>query len=284
MILSHGRPDNQRTLRALTKAGWTGPVKILLDTDDTTVDEYRARYGDDMILTFDKGAAVADTADPTDDRRIVVYARNESQRIARDLGWDYLFQLDDDYNHFAHRYVVNGTLRYAYITDLDGIVSALREFQDTTGAHVVAMAQGGDFIGGGNTRFRQGLIRKAMNTMLIDTTRPVTFMGRINEDVNAYVVNGSRGELYFTATRVSIEQPDTQSSAGGLTDAYLDSGTYVKSFYTVMMAPSCVKVTRMGETSKRFHHEVTWDHAVPKILSDRHRKAQPRAGRPRAKA
>lgn len=152
------------------------------------------------------------------------------------------------------------------------------------GTHVVAMAQGGDYIGGANARYRAGLARKAMNTLLMRTDRPVSFVGRINEDVNAYVVNGSRGELYLTATRVAIEQLDTQSSPGGMTDVYLVSGTYVKSFITVMMAPSCVKVSMMGRTDLRMHHEVTWDHAVPKILSDRHRKPRPVARRSRAKA
>lgn len=161
--------------------------------------------------------------------------------------------------------------------DAVAVVDELRQFLDTTGAAIVAMAQGGDFIGGSNTRWRVGLVRKAMNTMLIDTRRPVEFIGRINEDVCAYVVHGSRGRLFFTATRVSIEQKPTQSNPGGLTDVYLDSGTYVKSFYTVMMAPSCVKVAMMGEASKRYHHEVSWDDAVPKILSDRHRKPRPHA-------
>ena len=33
-ILTHGRPDNQRTVRALTKNGYTGPIYWLIDTDD----------------------------------------------------------------------------------------------------------------------------------------------------------------------------------------------------------------------------------------------------------
>ena len=64
----------------------------------------------------------------------------------------------------------------------------------------------------------------------------------------------------------SIDQKDTQSNAGGLTDIYLEVGTYVKSFYSVMAAPSCVKVSVMGDTSSRIHHAVTWKNAVPKII------------------
>ena len=59
-----------------------------------------------------------------------------------------------------------------------------------------------------------------------------------------------------------------------MTDVYLDSGTYVKSFYTVMMAPSCVEIRRLGPVNQRYHHSISWDHAVPKILNERYRKPE----------
>ena len=287
LILSHGRPDNQRTLRALTKAGYTGPIWWVLDDQDDTVDQYRALYGAERVVVFDKTNAVADTADPTDDRRVVVYARNASFGIARDLGLDYFLQLDDDYNWFAHRLAHDGKLRAAMFTDMDAINEAMLTFLDDTGAASVAMSQGGDWMGGAASPYltnRTLVLRKVMNTFYFRTDRPVTFLGQINEDVCLYVTAGSRGDLFFTVLSLSIDQAQTQEQDGGLTDIYLDSGTYVKSFYTLMMAPSCVSITTMGRTSRRFHHSIRWDHAVPKILSDRHRKAQPRRGRPRAKA
>ncbi|NDC49659.1 MAG: hypothetical protein EBZ61_11390, partial [Micrococcales bacterium] len=65
----------------------------------------------------------------------------------------------------------------------------------------------------------------------------------------------------------------TQQTAGGMTDMYRDTGTYMKSFYTVMMLPSCVTVRPMGgATFHRLHHHVKWGYAVPKIISDQHRK------------
>jgi hypothetical protein len=92
-------------------------------------------------------------------------------------------------------------------------------------------------------------------------------MGRINEDVNAYVGLGNLGKLFITVPRIRLEQVTTQANAGGLTDIYLDLGTYVKSFYSVMYAPSCVKIAEMGVTNKRLHHMVKWKHAVPEIVS-----------------
>jgi len=40
----------------------------------------------------------------------------------------------------------------------------------------------------------------------------------------------------------------------------------VKSFYTVMAAPSCTTIRTMGRTDRRLHHHIDWDKAVPKIL------------------
>lgn len=53
---------------------------------------------------------------------------------------------------------------------------------------------------------------------------------------------------------------------------YKSTGTYVKSFYSVMLAPSCVKVAMMGQSHQRIHHSINWEHCCPKIISDRFRK------------
>ena len=64
----------------------------------------------------------------------------------------------------------------------------------------------------------------------------------------------------------------TQANAGGLTDIYLDNGTYVKSFYSVMFCPSAVKVSMMGDTQMRIHHKVYWNYCVPKIINEKYKK------------
>lgn len=58
-----------------------------------------------------------------------------------------------------------------------------------------------------------------------------------------------------------------------MTDIYLDVGTYVKSFYSVMTMPSCVTVAMMGETHRRMHHNISWVNCVPMILNEKYRKA-----------
>jgi len=56
-----------------------------------------------------------------------------------------------------------------------------------------------------------------------------------------------------------------------MTEMYLVSGTYVKSFYTVMFQPSSVKVG-MVVSCNRLHHVVRWRNTAPCILSPSQRK------------
>ena len=116
------------------------------------------------------------------------------------------------------------------------------------------------------------LWRKAMNTFVCDTERRFGFVGRINEDVNTYTTLGSRGVLFFTINMISMHQSLTQQNAGGMTGAYLDGGTYIKSFYSVISMPSAVKVCAMGWKNFRLHHEVDWRHCVPVIMPEKYRK------------
>ena len=52
------------------------------------------------------------------------------------------------------------------------------------------------------------------------------------------------GEKIFTFTKAAIVQKTTQKNSGGMSDIYLDMGTYLKSFYSVMYSPSCVKISK----------------------------------------
>ena len=107
-----------------------------------------------------------------------------------------------------------------------------------------------------------------MNSFVCDTQKPFLFRGRINDDVNTYVSLGRTGDLFFTDMQLQLEQLQTQTNPGGMTELYLDSGTYVKSFYTVMAAPSCTTIGLMGRFNKRLHHNINWRKAVPLIIPE----------------
>ena len=271
-ILSRGRAKRVRTFDTLKKQGYTGKVYFILDNEDQTVNEYIERYGRENITIINKSelAEMVDTADISNDRRVVVYARNANFEIAKRLNLRYFLQLDDDYVGFYFRTEKDGRLYSKKAENLDKAFSYMIDFLNNSGALTVAMAQGGDFIGGVKNDFwRKRIKRKAMNTFFCDVEKPFQFVGRINEDVNMYTLLGNRGELILSVADITVNQLITQSNKGGMTDVYLDKGTYLKSFYSVIFSPQCVKLSDMGSRHKRIHHRISWNNCVPMILSDR---------------
>lgn len=281
LILTHGRPDRVHTYYALRKAGYTGRILIVIDNEDKTANEYRSRYGEDVVM-FDK-AAIAQTFDEGDnfqDRRAIIYARNASFQIAKDHGYRYFVQLDDDYTGFYYRFDQDGFYGHVTTPSLDWLFSAMADYLTATPFASIAISQGGDHIGGGESKKAISTKRKAMNSFVCDTEKPFQFVGRINEDVNTYTCKQRTGLPFLTIMAAQLNQKTTQSNAGGMTDLYLDSGTYVKTFYSVMYAPSCVKVSNLSDPKNghaghaRIHHQINWNNAAPLILSEHHKKAE----------
>lgn len=262
------------TAKTLHDLGYTGKYYIVIDDEDEQESEYRKIYGDKVIQFCKKDVAETfDTMDLSQERRTIVYARNACFQIAKALNIRYFLELDDDYTDFQFRWISGAHLLIEQVKSLDALFSAMVDFLKDTHADTVALAQGGDFIGGaGNSRLQQEVLRKAMNSFFCDAEKPFQFIGRINEDVNTYTRLGSTGWLGLTITKCMLTQKQTQSNKGGMSNVYLDSGTYLKSFYTVMLMPSCVKICEMGDTNRRIHHSVSWEHCVPKILNERWKK------------
>lgn len=276
-ILSHGRPHNVITYDTLIKLGYTGPIRIIVANDEEAIEQYKGIFGNKLII-FDKSAIAKtiDAGDTSNDRRTVIYARNACHQIAKDLGFTYYLQLDDDYPTFVLKFDENLVYKEQEITSLDPIFDAMLEFYKKTNCLSIALAQNGDFLGGKNSGFAKNLTpkRKAMNTFFCSTDRPFSFVGRINEDTNTYTSLSAKGHIFLTVPNIAIHQAKTQSQSGGMTEVYLDKGTYIKSFYSVMYHPSGVKISTMGQTYRRIHHKVNWNHTAPKILKSSYRPSK----------
>lgn len=281
-IISHGRPDKVITLRTLKKAGYTGPLFIVCDNEDKAADQYRANFGAKKVLVFDKAkyAALVDNCDNFQNRRTTTHARNACFDLAASLGFDYFLVLDDDYTSFMHNYDRSGTFNRSVIRKIDQVFASMIRFLESDDRILsVCFIQGGDLIGG-DSSLKKGVFpfrkRKAMNSFFCKTSRRFWFFSRLNEDVNTYMALGSRGGIFLSVPEVALNQMQTQANSGGMSEAYLASGTYVKSFYTVMVGPSYASVqwpdTDASKRIRRIHHKITWNNAVPKIIGEEHRK------------
>jgi hypothetical protein len=276
-ILTHGRPDNVITYHTLRKAGYTGKIYLICDDEDKTLSEYQSKY-QDQVIVFSKQAYQDsfDIMDNFEGNKVIVYARNACYDIARSLGLDYFFEYEDDYPGFYHRFVDGQSLRAEKVTRMDEVCKAFIECLEKTDVTTIAMAQGGDFIGGAGSFDSLQYKRKAMNSFVFkvnqDPADDCLFIGRMNDDVNTYLTQGRVGKIFCQIANVMLVQFQTQSNSGGNTEAYKAMGTYVKSFYSVIAAPNCCKVSMLVTTHPRIHHKIDWNRAVPKILHERFRK------------
>jgi hypothetical protein len=278
-ILTHGRPDNIITLKTLRNLGYTGKIYFIIDNEDKTAEKYYENFGSDNVIMFDKKAMadMVDEGNNFDERRTITHARNACFQIAKDLGIIYFMQLDDDYRMFMFR--INHLMQYPskkYLirTLLDNAFDLMLNYYKSINAKSIAISQGGDWLGGSDNGLTTSLgrRRKCMNSFICSVERPFQFIGAMNEDVNTYTTTGTRGDLFLNIPFFSLDQEQTQSQEGGITDMYLKYGTYCKSFTTVMMSPSSVKVRMMIANHRRLHHSVKWKNTVPMIIREHNKK------------
>jgi len=272
IIPTHGRYDRVFTIDSLRKSGYTGDIYLLCDDEDKQLYQYKEKYGDKVIV-FSKDEYIGkfDKMDNFGSKACVVYARNAVWDFAKKIGLKYFIVCDDDYMALEYRITADGGYYAKKIKNADGVFAAYVNFLKTSGVDTVCFAQGGDYIGGkDNSKVKNGfkVSRKMMNLYFFSADKPIEFKGTINEDLTSSVTEGQRGQIILTSLMNSVVQKETQSNAGGLTEIYLELGTYVKSFYSVMAAPSCIKVALMGDKQMRLHHAVTWKSAVPKIIRE----------------
>jgi hypothetical protein len=277
-ILSHGRPKNVITYKNIIKAGYSGRIYIIIDNEDTSGKEYIKTFGEENVIIFDKKkyAMLVDNGDNFENYRSTTHVRNAIFDEAKRLGLKNFLMLDDDYTGFQIRF--NHKFEFVSVTinkSLDKFFDVVLDYYNSVkNLKSICFSQGGDWFGGGNGAFGEKIMikRKAMNSFFCDVDRPFRFISRLNEDVNTYLTLGNRGELFFTINQLQLNQLATQSNKGGMTEAYLEGGTYIKSFYTVMYCPSFTKVSIMGSSNKRLHHKISWKNAVPVIIDEKNKK------------
>lgn len=274
-IMVWGRPEKMWTAETLRKQGYTGKIFYVADDLDETLPKYKAKYGDDLLV-FSKAEmkATVDPGDNSGDLRSTMYAVNAIPGLAKQNGIKYFFIFCDDYTDFRYKYDSDLIYKFKLIKNLDKAFELMLDYFIKIPALSIAMAQNGDFVGGKKSGLARNIKtkRKAMNTFLCSTDRPFQFLGRMNEDVTTYVNLGNKGNLFLTIPNIAIQQKPTQSEKGGLSEMYLDYGTYVKSFFSVMYNPSCVKVGELVDRSRRLHHRVSWNNAVPCIVREEYQK------------
>lgn len=266
-IISKGRPQCT-TARTLERMGYPGEWFIVCGTNDDTLDEYRAKWGD-HVLTFDWADEVTrtDTLDNFGFESMPSGAcpvRNATRAISEARGELRHWQFDDDYNGFHH---VNPSLTKMVNFEDGG------EFQ----RWLLKLAQLGHSAGMSNIGFPPGsetypengktFSKRVFNAHNLPSTADLftPWVARMNDDTINAINTWRRGGYEMSLRCMNMTMPNTQKEDGGLSDMYRAEGTVRKSAYPVLVAPGAARLTvKFG----RYHHKVDWKRLVPKLVRE----------------
>lgn len=241
-------------------------IIVFISDDDTYADEYKKLFKNVVIFKRDDYVFYFDEMH-NERMNVCLHARIAIQDYCRKNGIDGYIMLDDDYVNVTFTAVTKNIKSLKNVCWR--ILKIMAEMPE--GVKMLAFAQGGDFMAGSKyvTNYRVGRRRKAMNWFFCLSKRIIEWRGAINEDVNTYVYYGFRGGLYFTLWSIRFNQLQTQKTSGGQTELYKSRGTYLKSFFTVLLWPSGVYISQIGFRFVRIHHKVDWLKTVPMILKQK---------------
>lgn len=268
-IITHARAEKQLTFNTLKKGNYSGKVYFIVDDEDPELELYQNKYGSENVKIFKK-CANFDLADNLlEHKSVPVYARNECFKMAQELGIKYFVQLDDDYPKISYRFVKNNKFVSKPIKNFDLLFDAMCRFIEQTPIYCCAFAVDGDYIGGANGQYKNGLCFKARNSFFCCVNKNFEFLGRFNEDATTPAINNMLGRLFFTNMHVQVTRYNHERNTGGSSNQYKAVSWYWIYFYQILFIPSAVKLTlRKGD----FISKISKDNLFPKIINERWRK------------
>ena len=269
-IISHKRPEVE-TLKALTGAGYTGEYFIVVDDKDSTIEEYKSRYGE-HVLVFSKEKMLEET-DTIDNYRILnaaVYAMNYCIKYSREKGYKYIAIFDDDTKKIGIRYESEGKLKSADIKNFDKVLDLYISFLETSNFLCVSFLPAARLIGGLKSEiWRKKEYSNVANIFIIRTDGPY-FQGSLYQDLTYSVFNNYRGKLVKAVLPVVYyQEPPENNLNGGLAETYTKYSKYTSIFHTVIACPSAVHIKARKDDIQIIAHK---DAYVPKILGETWKK------------
>ena len=273
-ILTHGRPNNQKTLNTLLSMGYNGKYYLVLDDQDNTASEYYANYPRDSILIFNKNhyLKTVDSGMCKPVAKFAVFARNAIEDLARDMGYKYFMMLDDDIYCFRIRYEVDGSLK-SY--KCDGIINEVfmhcLEYMDN--APIACL------MPGVCNMYRSGAIavqdwtskyRISVNCFIRNTDYKVEWRLNMFEDLITALDYNRTSQIWITFVPLQIDVGlGNGKVAGGNTDTYKTFDGFRMAFMPLMVYPDCNDVGFYKDHWKPITHTSI---AVNNIISDRYKK------------
>ena len=271
-ILSNGRPNKVKTIDALRNIGYNGSVFIVCDNEDVTLQQYKDKYGESIIVFNKKQyAEITDTMTNSGNVKSVVFARNAVQDIAKQMGLDCFAVADDDIDGIKIRKNCDGKLVARKIKKGNLLFKDLcKILKSSKCVYAVGIASDGSYIGGVDGRYQKGLdIGRANQFFIHQVSKQVEYKGISNEDEIAYSKYSELGKLFVEVMDISKSSPERGTNLGGLNEMYKSMNSYTINFYSIISRPDCIKLALKNDEYKLIKK---WEYAVPKILNERYKR------------
>lgn len=269
-IISHKRPEVE-TLQTLKATGYTGEYFIVIDDKDTSIEEYKSRYKDRVVI-FSKEEMLKET-DTIDNYQILnaaVYAMNYCIKYSREKGYKYIAIFDDDTTNIRMRYEKEGKLKVCDISDLNKVLELYISFLEKSNFLCVSFLPAARLFGGINSEiWKKREYNNVANIFIIPTNSPY-FKGSLYQDLTYSALNNYRGQLVKALLPVVYYQkPPENNLNGGLSETYTKYSKYTSIFHTVIACPSAVHIKASKDDIQIIAHK---DAYVPKILGETWKK------------
>ncbi len=273
-ILTHGRPNNQITVKTLQNLGYTGAWYLVVDDQDDTFDEYVRVWGVDRIIVFHKDYFIrnTDTGLHTPVPKFAVFARNAIEHIAKTMGYKTFMMLDDDITKFRVRLPKGDSLKsYGFNGKFSEIIDKSVDFILDCDIACMGLGFCNLYIGGvSNFNTENPRQRLCAEAFIRNTSHPVSWRLNMVEDMITSIDAAMAGDVWFQFLPIQCEIKMSEGVVdGGNSDVYRQLGMYRISFMPVIAYPSSNAVRR-GKTT--WASTTTPDKCIPKIISSRYRK------------
>ncbi len=275
-ICTHGRPNAQHTLNTLRSCGYVGKIYLVLDDEDTTINEYLKLYDrmtDTKILVFCKQDYIdkVDVGYSVAKRKAILYAKCFCEDMAKKLSLKAFVIADDDLVGFRFRYEEGDSLKTQQIhSGLQEIIDAYIDFVISDNVCATSFGTSQMYMGGKIPDDKKGNYRVPYNFVFRNTAISFDWLSEMYEDIISVIMASEIGKYTIQLPFVKLEMlPLYAGATGGMTATYQKMPMYERIFQIFKYSPTTIRFVVVGD---KLTYAVIKDKAYPKLISSQYRK------------
>lgn len=271
-ICTHGRPDNQLTLRTLLNSGYTGRWYLVVDDTDATIQSYIDNYGSEHILVFNKNHYInsVDVGTNSPPYACILYAKNAVEDMAIKFALSSFLVCDDDIYNLRYRYADQDKLKSLSLTcNIDDVITSYIDFILTANLTAVSFSGATVFFGGKLVFENVDKWRIPFTMVFRNCAFACTWRSSFSEDIITGLQLAKSGNMCYSLPFVQFSTVAVGGGVGGMQTTYKSMSDVKRAFYSVMYEPSCAKI---GNIRNKYLPTYYKNNAFPKLVSHTYKK------------